>query len=69
MYDVGVTTWFRGDGAVCASWIVCITSGHAGMRSGGCISRVNTSSVGGEMYDRDAAIYRWWLVVVMSESG
>jgi len=34
------------------------------MRGGGCISRVITSSAGGDIYDRDIAIYRWWLVVV-----
>ena len=50
--------------AVCVSWIVCITNGHVSVRGGGCMSRINTSSVGGDTYDKDVAIHRWWLIIV-----
>ena len=30
--------------------------------------RVNISSVGGDTYDRDVIIYRWWLIIVGSTS-
>ena len=62
--DVGVTTRSRGHDAVCVSWIVCITKGYVSMRGGGCMFRINTSSVGGDTYDRDVVIYRWWLIIV-----
>ena len=56
--------WSHGHGSVYASWIVCITNDHVGRRGGGSTSRVNISSVGGDMYDRDVVIYRWWLIIV-----
>ena len=63
--DVGVTIWSRGHGAVCVSRIVCITNGYyVSMRGGGGMSRINTSSVGGDAYDRDVVIHRWWLIIV-----
>jgi len=34
------------------------------MRGGGCISRVNTSIVGGDMYDRNVVMCRWWFIIV-----
>jgi hypothetical protein len=62
--DVDVTIWSRGHDAVCVSWIVCIINGCVSMRGGGCMSRINTSSVGGDTYDRGVVIHRWWLIIV-----
>jgi len=28
------------------------------------MSRINTSSVGGDTYDKDVVIHRWWLIIV-----
>ena len=54
----GVITWPHGHDSDHASWIVCITNGHVGRRSGGSTSRVNISSVDGDIYDRDVLLER-----------
>ena len=61
---MGFITWSYGHDSVYTSWIVRIINCHVGRRSGDSTSRVNISSVGGDMYDRDIVMYRWWLIVL-----
>ena len=56
--------WSCGHDSVYASWIVRIINCHVGRKSGDSTPRVNISSVGGDIYDIDIVIYRWWLIVV-----
>ena len=62
--DVSFITWSYGYDSVHDSWIIRIINGHVGRKGGGATSCVIISSVGGDIYDRDIVIYRWWLVVV-----
>jgi len=61
---MGVIIWSHGYGSVYASRIICITNGDVTRKGGGAASCVNISSVGGDMYNRDIVMYRWWLIVL-----